>query len=118
MKRCNFVLCLLLIIAVAGCSNVALQPVSHSNASQQLLAQAEVAQQSGDISGAISHVERAVRIEPRNAYAWHTLATLQLAAGNINKAEQFARRSNQYAAGNQALIEKNQKVMDEVTRLR
>ncbi len=113
MKRYTLTL-LLLIIAVTGCSNVAMKPVSHSSASQQLLAQAEAAQQSGDLSGAISHVERAVRIEPRNAYAWHTLATLQLAAGNMNKAEQFARRSNQYAAGNQALIEANQSMMEKI----
>ncbi len=49
---------------------------------------------------AIAQVERTVRIEPRNVYAWHKLATLQLAAGDSNKAEQFARRSNQFATGN------------------
>ncbi len=93
------------------------QPAQRSAVSVQLLAQAETLQQSGNLSGAIAQVERAVRIEPRNAYAWHRLATLQLAAGDLNRAEQFARRSNQYAAGNRELIEANQKVMNEVRRL-
>lgn len=94
------------------------QPAQRSAVSVQLLAQADTLQQSGDLSGAIAQIERAVRIEPRNAYAWHRLATLQLAAGDLNRAEQFARRSNQYAAGDRELIEANQKVMDEVRRLR
>ncbi len=94
------------------------QPAQRSAVSVQLLAQAETLQQGGDLSGAIAQIERAVRIEPRNAYAWHRLATLQLAAGDLNRAEQFARRSNQYAAGDRELIEANQKVMDEVRRLR
>ncbi len=94
------------------------QPAQRSAVSVQLLTQAETLQQSGNLSGAIAQVERAVRIEPRNAYAWYRLATLQLAAGDLNRAEQFARRSNQYAAGNRELIEANQKVMDEVRRLR
>lgn len=94
------------------------QPAQRSAVSVQLLAQADTLQQSGDLSGAIAQIERAVRIEPRNAYAWHRLATLQLTAGDLNRAEQFARRSNQYAAGDRELIEANQKVMDEVRRLR
>ena len=104
-------------VIMSGCSTAPMQPEGSAPA-QQLFTQADTLQQNGDIKGSIAQVERIVRLEPRNAYAWHRLATLHLANGELNKAEQFARRSNQYAAGNKALIAENQKVIDEVASLR
>lgn len=103
----------------AGCSSHApLQSGNQHGPATELLAQAETLQQSGNLDSAIAQTERAVRIEPRNAYAWHRLAALHLTSGDLNKAEQFALRSSQYAAGNRELIDANQKLLDEVKRLR
>jgi Tfp pilus assembly protein PilF len=110
----------LIIVAVitAGCSSSPQQSANNSGPTEELLAQADTLQQHGDINNAIAQVERALRLQPRNAHAWHQLATLHLASGDLNKAEQFARRSNQFAAGNRQLIDANQRVLDEVQRLR
>ena len=121
-SSCLHIILIIVAVIIAGCSSRG-SPQQSANSStsgpaEPLLAQAETLQQHGDINSAIAQVERALRIEPRNAHAWHQLATLHLAAGELNKAEQFARRSNQFAAGNRQLIDANQKVLDDVGRLR
>lgn len=108
---------ILLALLSAACAYTPSQPAGTGPAAE-LIAQADTLQQSGDIHGAIARVERAVRLEPRNAHAWHRLATLHFASGDLNKAEQFARRSNQFAAGNRALIDANQQLLEEVSRFR
>lgn len=117
IKNKLFLLITLAIIST-GCSNIPLQPSRHSAPADELLTQADAMQQSGNLNGSIAQVERILRLEPRNAYAWHKLATLNLAVGDLNKAEQFALRSNQFAAGNREIINANQKVIDEVSRQR
>ena len=118
--RCLHILLIVTALVTAGCSSTPEQPetTTISGPAAPLLAQAETLQQQGNINGAIAQIERALRLEPRNAHAWHRLATLHLTKGDLNKAEQFARRSNQFSAGNQELIDANQKVLDEVQRLR
>lgn len=111
----KFMLMSVLALLVTACVSAPAQPAG-SGPAAELIAQADSLQQNGDSSSAIARIERAVRLEPRNAYAWHRLATLHFASGDLKKAEQFARRSNQFAAGNRELIDANQQVLDAVSR--
>ena len=102
-----------LALALGACTSTG--PVSEPKASGPsavLLAQANTLEQAGDVDKSIALVERAVRIEPRNAFAWHRLAKLYFALVEYGKAEQFARRSIQFAAGNKRLIEDNQQLIE------
>ena len=96
---------------LAACSTTAtiapVEDVQPQGPGSSLLEQAQIHQDRGELSQAMALVERVVRMEPRNSYAWHRLAQLHLAAGETEKAIQFAKRSNQMAGNNQALITKN-----------
>ncbi len=103
----------ILAIVLSACSGIppTSMPSGPSGPGNVLLSQAQSYQDSGELDQAIALVERAVRIEPRNPYAWHRLAQLQLAKGNIHKAIQFAKRSNQFIENKHPLIQKNEKII-------
>ncbi len=109
---------LILMIAallLGGCSTSGpMQRGQTTGPAQVLLNQAHAEAQAGALQRAIALVERAVRIEPRNAYVWHRLAQLQLAAGNRAKAKQFARRSNQFAGENRSLKRANHRLIEQI----
>jgi tetratricopeptide (TPR) repeat protein len=70
----------------------------HSNpAILTLLKQSRQSRASGNLPQAISHIERALRIEPRRADLWLELAGLHLEALNFKNAEQVARKSLSFA---------------------
>jgi tetratricopeptide (TPR) repeat protein len=70
----------------------------HSNpAILALLKQSRQSRASGNLPQAISHIERALRIEPRRADLWLELAGLHLEALNFQNAEQVARKSLSFA---------------------
>jgi len=52
-------------------------------------------------------LERALRIEPRNANVWHQLAQVRYTQKRYKQAESLALRSNQYAGQNRALRAQN-----------
>ena len=62
-----------------------------------LLKQSRQSRASGNLPQAISHIERALRIEPRRADLWLELAGLHLEALNFENAEQVARKSLSFA---------------------
>lgn len=69
-------------------------PVRATNqATTSLLAQAEAAQQSNAPDRAITYLERAVRLDPRNPALWTTLAKSHLANGNLVSANQYVRKA-------------------------
>ena len=108
-------LLLAMVLALGACSTTG--PMSGQTVSGPtgvLLAQANEHERMGDIDKSIALVERAVRIEPRNAFAWHRLAKLHFSLNNFSKAEQFARRSIQFAGGNKRLIQDNQRLIETV----
>ena len=72
-----------------------------------LLDRAEQQANTGDLDAAAVTLERALRIDPRNAILWHHLATVRLAEGEAGEAEQLAAKSNSLAAGNHSLQAKN-----------
>ena len=56
-------------------------------------------------------LERALRVEPRNAGIWHDLAQIRLHQGQYQQAESLAGKSNNLASGNRALQSRNWKVI-------
>lgn len=58
---------------------------------------AERQAQAKDYSAAAATLERALRIEPRNAYLWNRLARVRLEQGQYHLASNLADRSNALA---------------------
>ena len=56
-------------------------------------------------------LERALRIEPRNAGIWHDLAQIRLHQSQYQQAESLASKSNSLASGNRSLQSRNWKVI-------
>jgi len=57
----------------------------------------------GDLGGASSSLERAMRIAPREPQVFYRLAQVRLAQGDAAQAEQMAQRGLSYAAGRPTL---------------
>ena len=83
-------------------------PVSTSRgAVVALLDQAADYRRSGDLDNEAATVERALRIDPKNAGLWSRLAAVRLDQGRPGQAEQLALKSNALARGNEALQARN-----------
>lgn len=67
--------------------------VSKSNVTLALLDKSEAARSQGNLKEAVTHVERAIRINPRRADLWIQLAQLQLALNEPTIAEGYARKA-------------------------
>jgi len=65
-----------------------------------LLDTAEQQANAGDLEAASASLERAIRIDPRNPVLWYHLATVRLAQGDAQAAEQLAVKSTSLAPGN------------------
>lgn len=72
-----------------------------------LVEQAALASSAGDHDNAAALLERALRMEPRNAELWHTLAATRLRGGDDQQAEQFALRSLGLAGDRGDLSQRN-----------
>jgi tetratricopeptide (TPR) repeat protein len=73
-------------------------------ATTTLLAAAHNAGKLNDHDGAIAYLERAVRIEPRNAELWIALSDAHLAAANLAAATQHARKAIALAGADERLV--------------
>jgi len=71
--------------------------VSDNKAVIALLDRAQHDSEAGQREAAGASLERALRIEPRNARLWHELAQLRLAQGQYAQAITLARKSNSFA---------------------
>jgi len=76
---------------------------THSKAVSALLKTASQQAEQQDLAGAVGTVERALRIEPRNAYLWYRLATLRLDPGRVTLASGLGGKSLPLAGGVVAL---------------
>lgn len=72
-----------------------------------LLADAETSYQQGNFDGSVATIERALRIEPRNALLLYKLARIRLQQGQPELAENLAKKSALLAEGNAQLKKKN-----------
>ncbi|MGZ8192947.1 MAG: tetratricopeptide repeat protein, partial [Methylobacter sp.] len=59
--------------------------------------------QAGNLESAVSSIERAIRIEPRNATLYYKLAVLRLKQSKPRLAEDLAKKSALLAAGDTTL---------------
>ncbi|MCB1824601.1 MAG: hypothetical protein KDJ54_08515 [Candidatus Competibacteraceae bacterium] len=76
-----------------------------------LLDSADKYVRSNQLDKAGAALERALRIEPRNAGIWHDLAQIRLHQRQYQQAESLASKSNNLASGNRALQARNWKLM-------
>ncbi len=76
-----------------------------------LLESADKSVKSNQLDKAGAALERALRIEPRNAGIWHDLAQIRLHQGQYQQAESLASKSANLASGNRALQARNWKVI-------
>ncbi|MCZ8251385.1 MAG: tetratricopeptide repeat protein [Hylemonella sp.] len=90
-----------------------LPPASGNRAVIALLdrAQADAGAERPDAASAT--LERALRIEPRNARLWHELAQLRLAQGQYAQAIALAQKSNSFAGAQRPLQALNWRVIGE-----
>lgn len=76
-------------------------------AASALAEQAEGQRQAGDYVGAAATLERALRIQPQEAYLWNRLARVRMEQGRYAQAGNFAQRSNALAKDQPALKQDN-----------
>jgi hypothetical protein len=77
--------------------------VSSSPAVVALVSAADQNSQSGSLDSAVAAIERAIRIEPRNAALFYKLAELRLKQSKPRLAEDLAKKSALLASGNARL---------------
>jgi Tfp pilus assembly protein PilF len=106
----KLIICLILFTLLAACSfkvqrddgfpvgkgevSQVRPPASTTSAVLSLLGKARQAALDGDLVKAESQLERALRIEPRNAAVWHYMAKLRLNQGKLDQAAGLAAKSN------------------------
>ena len=89
--------------AEAGSGAAPLPPVSGNRAVVALLERARQEAGSGRRESAGASLERALRIEPRNAWLWHELARLRLTQGQYAQAVSLSQKSNSLAVRERTL---------------
>ena len=128
---------LLLILLIAGCTTARLPepveppplpsgpesppppPARVENAAVAGLLQSSRADaDAGRFGSAAASLERALRIEPRNARLWHELARVRLKEGDYAQAESVAARSNTWAGNDNELRAANQRLIQEARAAR
>jgi tetratricopeptide (TPR) repeat protein len=122
-------LLLVLVLVIAGCAGgpsgggvdqpageLGLNPDT-GRAVASLLAKAEQREQQAQWEGAAALLERALRIEPRNARLWHRLAKVRLQQGRYDMAESLAQKSNALAKDDEELKRRNAELIDTARNL-
>ena len=84
----------------------------------RLYTQAEAAMASGQLEQAEMLMERALRIEPRNALYWHTLAQVKYDKGEFEQTVQFCLKSENLARDNPELHNVNRNLMEQADKRR
>lgn len=82
-----------------------------SKAVLALLAKARAAAQQGELTRSESFLERALRIEPRNAVLWNYMAKLRLHQGRLKQAAGLAAKSNTLDSSNKTLQVDNWRII-------
>jgi len=82
-----------------------------SAVANKLLVSSDTQSNAGDWDGAANSLERALRLEPRNALLWSRLARVRYQQQNWQQAVQLAAKSNTLAAENTNLRRQNWNMM-------
>jgi tetratricopeptide (TPR) repeat protein len=93
-----------------------IQSASPSAAVIALLGAADRERASGRTDSAAASLERALRLEPKNAYLWYRLAALRLEQQNWQQAFVLAYKSNSLVSDNTPLKIRNWKLIAEAKR--
>ena len=84
---------------------------SSSQAVLSLLQKARAAAKAGRLEVAEAQLERALRIEPRNAALWHYMAKLRLNQGRLDQAAGLAAKSNSLEHDDRILLADNWRII-------
>jgi tetratricopeptide (TPR) repeat protein len=110
-------LTLITTLLLGGCATLQTDapPTQSSNntAVIALLNKAQYQSTAGRLDEARANLERALRIEPRNAVLWQELARVRLEQGQYRQAENLAAKSNVLAGTNRYLQAKNWRIIGE-----
>lgn len=97
----------ILTLLIAGCASPPEQPAgtawpwdANTKAVSTLMASAQADAAAGRLANASATMERAIRLEPRNARLWQELARLRLKQKDYVQAEHVALRSNALMGAN------------------
>lgn len=82
-----------------------------SSAVVALLDNANQQSKSGRLDAAAAALERALRLEPRNAEVWSRLAEIRLQQGQLDQAASLAAKSNSLAGNNVSVLTRNWKTI-------
>lgn len=77
-----------------------------------LLANANNAMQAGQLDKAEMHLERALRLSPRDPQLWHGMARVRFEQKNYGQVVQFCLKSNSLAGNNGAIVRQNWILME------
>ncbi|NOZ53531.1 MAG: tetratricopeptide repeat protein [Gammaproteobacteria bacterium] len=103
------------ILRSPGYSN---ESTSTSRTILALLDRASQQEKLGRPERAAAALERALRIEPKNARLWHRLAVIRFEQGQYVQAESLAAKSSALAAGDWHLKQKNAEIIQQVQQRR
>jgi predicted Zn-dependent protease len=92
-------------------------PSGGTGAVAELMAEADRQLVSGDADGAAASLERALRINARDARLWQRLAVVRLEQGHPVQAEAMAARSNGLIRGDRAMMARNWRIIAEARRM-
>jgi hypothetical protein len=81
-----------------------------------LIQTAEGQERAGNLAGAAATLERALRVQPRNAVLWHRLANVRFQQGQYARANSLAGKSNALAASNASLRRNNWLLIAKIKR--
>jgi predicted Zn-dependent protease len=84
---------------------------SNRKAVVSLMDQARAEAAAGRMDSAAASMERAIRLEPKNARLWQELARLRLTQRDYAQAEHVAMRSNTFTRGNYAMRAENWQII-------
>jgi predicted Zn-dependent protease len=92
-------------------------PTGGAEAVTALMASADRQMVAGDMDAAAASLERALRIDARDARLWQRLAVVRLEQGKPAQAEAMAARSNGLARGDRELLARNWRVIAAARRM-
>ncbi len=106
---------LISIFWLSACATTSIKeaPVSGNPAIIALAASARADIAAYEYGNAAASLERALRIEPRNARLWHELAQVRLQEEEYRQAESLALRSNRFTGDNNVLRRANWELIAE-----
>ena len=91
---------------------------SNANAAvTSLVSSADNSIKHGDYRAASAAIERALRLDPKNAHLWHRLAQVRLRQSEYAQVESLSLKSNALSNGNKPLMARNWSLISKARRL-